>query len=106
MNNPTVKYETPPTLSLKLPECDSCLDEVETVDDGMKCPRCGTFWEYQDGDGDPGTLYEDWSGEENSGELRTHENGWLNAPGDHSSPGHPYSPKQSEVIREWQRKNE
>lgn len=73
---PIVKYETPPTLSVSYPSCASCGVEVENDGDGWYCARCGTIWDFRAGDGDNGELYEDWNGEPNPGEPRTHTDGY------------------------------
>jgi len=77
MSDPLVKYETAPSLSINYPDCSACAVEVEGDGDGWMCPRCGTSWPYDAGDGDEGQLYEDWNGEPSEGELRTHDNGYL-----------------------------
>lgn len=80
--NPIIRYETAPTLSVRYPDCNSCLVEVEHDGDGWHCLRCGTTWGVNDSEETPGTLYEEWAGEDNPGILRAHDDGWERAPGD------------------------
>lgn len=80
MSAPIVRYETAPTLTMRYPDCDACAVEVDHDGDGWVCPRCGTAWETSADEDTPGTLYEDWAGEPNTGVLRTHENGWERVP--------------------------
>ena len=75
MSGPLVKYETGPTLSFSYPTCNGCAEEVTHNGDGYECERCGTYWDTDAGEDTPGELYEDWAGEDNEGEPRTHENG-------------------------------
>jgi hypothetical protein len=63
MTTPIIKLQAPATLSINYPDCSVCNVAVESDGDGYICPTCGTYWSYDDGDGDTGTLYEDWSGE-------------------------------------------
>ncbi|MBF6671564.1 hypothetical protein [Glutamicibacter sp. FBE19] len=76
MSDPVVRYETAPKLSINYPDCSACSTEVEHDGDSWYCARCGTTWDIDAGDGDEGMLYEDWNGEPNPGELRTHDNGY------------------------------
>lgn len=76
MTQPRIRYATPPTMNLRVPECSACMVSVESDGDGWVCPVCGTAWSYNDGDEDPGTLYADWSGEEVSGlPEKSHDEG-------------------------------
>lgn len=77
MSGPVVKYGTAPTLSFSNPTCDACAEEVTHNGDGWECERCGTYWDNDAGESDAGTLYEDWAGEDNEGEHRTHADGYL-----------------------------
>lgn len=70
MSSPLVKYETAPYLIFNEPSCSACLVDCEMEDGQWECPRCGTLWSYEQYD-EPGELYEEWSGDENEGELRT-----------------------------------
>lgn len=74
MSGPIVKYETAPALIFNEPSCSACLVDCEMEDGSWECPRCGTLWDGNQFD-EPGQLYEDWAGEDNEGEPRTHENG-------------------------------
>jgi hypothetical protein len=64
-----IKLATAPVLSLNDPDCGTCYVSVESDGDGWTCPVCGTSWPYSAGDGDDGTLYEEWSGEELEGDI-------------------------------------
>lgn len=75
MSGPVVKYETSPTLIFKEPYCSACLADCEMEDGNWECPRCGTLWGGNQFD-EPGELYEDWSGDDNEGEPRTHADGY------------------------------
>ena len=59
------------------PICDACDVEV-VLDDGWLCPSCGTSWpaELLECDGDQGTLYPDWSGEELTGPVCPPDLAW------------------------------
>jgi hypothetical protein len=57
-----VRLTRAPRIIYNAPDCDACSVELES-EDGWFCPSCGTSWGYDDGDGDSGILYEDWSGE-------------------------------------------
>lgn len=74
--SPQVSYKTAPTLTINLPTCNGCAEEVEADADGLECPRCGTTWDHDAGEDTPGELYQDWAGEPNEGEPRTHDDGW------------------------------
>ena len=70
-----VKLAEAPTLTIRNPECDACCIEVDGDGDGFVCPCCGTSWSYQDGEHTPGTLYEDWSGEDLPGDTVRNDEG-------------------------------
>lgn len=74
MSGPLVKYETAPYLIFNEPSCSACLVDCEMEDGSWECPRCGTLWGGTQFD-EPGELYEEWNGEENEGEPRTHDDG-------------------------------
>ena len=60
---PIVKLEAAPTLSFARPKCGACAVCVVSDSDDYRCLTCGTTWPLDSGEGEPGTLYEDWSGE-------------------------------------------
>jgi hypothetical protein len=64
-----IKLAEAPSLSLNDPDCGTCYVSVESTGDGWLCPVCGTSWSYNEGDGDGGQLYEDWSGETLEGDV-------------------------------------
>lgn len=68
-----IKLAEAPGLSLNDPDCGTCGVSVDSDSDGYTCPVCGTSWSYNDGDGDTGTLYEDWSGEDLEDTVTTEE---------------------------------
>lgn len=64
-----IKLAEAPTISYSYPTCGACVVDLESDSDGWTCPVCGTSWSHRDGDGDTGTLYESWAGEELDGET-------------------------------------
>lgn len=62
-----IKLTEAPTLTIRMPDCDACSVEVESDGDGWLCPVCGTSWPYDGSEDEPGTLYEEWSGEDLEG---------------------------------------
>lgn len=63
MSDEYIKLEKPPEFTIQYPQCGTCLVDLFTDSDDWQCPVCGTSWPMNAGDGEPGTLYEDWSGE-------------------------------------------
>jgi predicted RNA-binding Zn-ribbon protein involved in translation (DUF1610 family) len=59
---PRVRYAEPPVLDYMAPHCGNCGIEVGSDGDGWTCPTCGTSWDWDDYE-QPGTPYEEWSGE-------------------------------------------
>jgi predicted RNA-binding Zn-ribbon protein involved in translation (DUF1610 family) len=68
-----VKLSAPPQLVLQYPLCGACTVELDHDGDGFVCPSCGTSWSSDASDGESGTLYSAWSGEEPSGEVLTED---------------------------------
>ena len=66
-----VKLTEPPALCVQYPTCSVCLVELENGSDGWACPNCGTQWDLGAGDGDRGTLFADYYGEEPTGPAVT-----------------------------------
>ncbi|WQY99780.1 hypothetical protein [Microbacterium phage MO526] len=52
-----------PAIVLRYPECGACGVDLGHDGDDWVCPVCGTSWPTDAGDGDTGSLYEEWSGE-------------------------------------------
>ena len=76
-NRPKVRYETAPTLARMDPVCDSCSVNVRSDSDCYECPQCGTQWDYEAAEDEPGDLYADWSGESvDDLPLLDHATGW------------------------------
>lgn len=71
-----IKLTEAPTLSIRHPDCDACTVEVESDGDGWICPCCGTTWSYNGGEDEPGTLYEEWSGEPADGPAVAADDAW------------------------------
>lgn len=71
-----IRLAEPPRWCIQYPTCSACDVELETDGDGWTCPCCGTTWSMDAGDGDTGTLYADWSGEEATGPLVTSGDAW------------------------------
>ena len=72
-----IKLDHTPVLVLNYSDCSSCLVSVESDGDGWICPSCGTGWAYGDEDGDEGTLYEEWSGEDLEGPTYSEDDLWF-----------------------------
>lgn len=82
MNDPKFRLEEAPVLVLNAPDCGACDVEVESDGDSWICPNCGTCWSYDQGDGDAGDLYADWSGEDVSAlPVVAADDAWKYAPG-------------------------
>ena len=62
-----VKLAEAPTWCIQYPTCSACTVDLETDGDGWSCPNCGTQWDMDASDGDSGTLYADYYGEEPTG---------------------------------------
>ena len=62
-----IRLTEPPQWCIQYPTCSACTTELDTDGDGWTCPTCGTSWDMDANDGDTGTLYADWSGEEPTG---------------------------------------
>jgi predicted amidophosphoribosyltransferase len=77
MSNDYLRLPTAPSLTFQNPLCDACSVEVDNDDDGWLCPSCGTTWDGQHTEGNPGELYADWSGEQPEGPDATLEDAWL-----------------------------
>lgn len=66
-----VKLAEAPRWVIQYPTCSACCVELETDGDGWDCPNCGTQWDMDASDGDAGTLYADYWGEEPTGPAVT-----------------------------------
>lgn len=67
MSTPKIRLTEPPTIYVRDPLCSACVEELEHDGDGYTCPQCGTYWDNSAyGSDDSGTLFPDWSGEENA----------------------------------------
>lgn len=62
-----IRLEEAPQFSISYPTCSVCVVDLENDSDGWTCPVCGTSWRNNADDGEPGTLYTEWSGEEPEG---------------------------------------
>ena len=62
------KLKEASTLVIQYPLCNACWQEVSHDGDSWICPHCGTTWDSDAGEDEPGTLYEEWSGETLSGD--------------------------------------
>lgn len=71
-----IRLDTPPTWCIQYPTCSACDIELETDGDGWLCPCCGTSWDLRAGDGDRGTLYADWAGEQPDGPDVPESDAW------------------------------
>ena len=71
-----IKLAEAPTLSISNPSCGACCVEVESDGDGYTCPCCGTEWSYDAGEDRPGTLYEEWAGEDLDGDTVPNDEAW------------------------------
>lgn len=71
-----IKLAAPPTLTINMPTCNACCVEVEADAEGLLCPCCGTMWSHRDGEGDPGQLYEEYSGDDLPGDALTEDEAW------------------------------
>lgn len=80
MSNEYMKLETAPSLHHPgYPSCGACAVETELEDGLWQCPSCGTTWpaDRLEADPDEGELYEDWSGEELTGQTVPVDHAWL-----------------------------
>jgi hypothetical protein len=79
MSGPRVRYDEPPQFVLHYPTCSACMVDLEHDGDGWQCPKCGTAWDSNAGDGDDGELYPDWAGEDFDEDLpiTAHNDGHL-----------------------------
>lgn len=68
-----IRLSEAPTWCIQYPTCSACLVDLETDCDGWTCPVCGTYWDMQASDGDQGTLYAEWAGEEATGPVVTED---------------------------------
>lgn len=68
-----IRLSEPPMWCIQYPTCSACCVDLETDCDGWTCPVCGTSWDTGANDGDKGTLYADWSGEEPTGPACTED---------------------------------
>jgi hypothetical protein len=68
MSAPRVRLAEAPHYVLHYPTCSACLVDLEHDGDSFQCPKCGTSWDSNAGDGDEGTLYPEWSGEDFDGD--------------------------------------
>lgn len=71
-----IRLAEPPAWCLEYPTCSACAVDLDTDGDGWTCPTCGTSWGMDAGDGDRGTLYADWAGEEPTGPQVTQGDAW------------------------------
>lgn len=62
-----IRLAEAPRWCIQYPICSACTVELDHDGDGWTCPVCGTSWDTDASDGDTGTLYADWAGEEPSG---------------------------------------
>lgn len=68
-----IRLAAAPEWCIQYPTCSACCVELDTDGDGWTCPVCGTQWDMYAGDGDTGTLYADWAGEEPTGPVVTED---------------------------------
>lgn len=61
-----IRLSEPPKWCIQYPQCSACVVDLE-FDDEWTCPMCGTTWGADAGDGDKGTLYAEWAGEDATG---------------------------------------
>jgi hypothetical protein len=66
----------PPEWCIQYPTCSACSVDLYTDYDGWTCPSCGTSWDMGAADGDRGTLYADWSGEQPAGPVVPESDAW------------------------------
>lgn len=71
-----IRLSKAPQWCIQYPTCSACDVELHTDGDGWTCPSCGTSWDMQAGDGDTGTLYADWAGEEPTGPSVSDGDAW------------------------------
>jgi predicted RNA-binding Zn-ribbon protein involved in translation (DUF1610 family) len=64
-----IRLSEPPYWCIQYPLCSACSVALETEGDGWTCPVCGTSWDMRANDGDTGTLYAEWAGEEATGPI-------------------------------------
>lgn len=67
-----IKLTEAPMWVIQYPQCGACMVDLYTDGDGWLCEVCGTTWDMRANDGDPGTLFENWSGEVLDVEPSTH----------------------------------
>jgi len=68
-----VRLAEAPEWCIQYPTCSACAVELDHDGDGWQCPSCGTAWSTDANDGDKGTLYADWAGEESNGPIVTED---------------------------------
>lgn len=68
-----VRLAEAPRFVLQYPLCGACHVELDHDGDSFTCPSCRTSWDSNAGDGDSGTLYAEWSGEQPAGEILTED---------------------------------
>lgn len=71
-----IRLSQPPMWVINYPTCSACAVDLETEGDGWTCPSCGTSWSMDANDGDRGTLYADWSGEDPTGPEVDEADAW------------------------------
>lgn len=71
-----IKLKEAPTLVINMPSCSACCVEIDAEADGLTCPCCGTTWGHRDGEGDTGTLYEEYSGDDLDTEPIDNDEAW------------------------------
>ncbi len=68
-----IRLAEPPQWCIQYPTCSACTVELDHDGDGWACPVCGSAWSSDANDGDTGTLFADWAGEEATGPIVTED---------------------------------
>jgi predicted RNA-binding Zn-ribbon protein involved in translation (DUF1610 family) len=71
-----IRLAEPPMWCIQYPTCSACAIDLFLDGDTWLCPSCGTTWDGRANDGDTGTLYRDWAGEEPSGPVVASGDAW------------------------------
>ena len=71
-----IRLSKPPQWCIQYPTCSACTVDLDTDGDGWVCPVCGTLWSQDAGDGDEGSLYTEWAGEEADGPIVPEDDAW------------------------------
>ena len=69
--NDYIRLTEAPEWCIQYPTCSACTTELDCDYDSWTCPTCGTSWDMDAADGERGTLYAEWSGDEPGGPAVT-----------------------------------